>query len=44
MKLYIMRDKDDWSITDKITKESASIRHLEESIKAGETPILGKVE
>jgi hypothetical protein len=43
LKLYVVREKDDWSLTDKVTKEIASVRHLEELIRKGERPYSGTI-
>ncbi|TJY42684.1 hypothetical protein E5161_07485 [Cohnella pontilimi] len=44
MKIYVKREKNDWSLTEQVTKELASIKHLRESVRVGELPFLGKVE
>ncbi|WP_438446376.1 hypothetical protein [Gorillibacterium sp. sgz5001074] len=43
-KLYIARDKDEWSVTDKMTRERASIKHLEELVRTGEKPFIQSVD
>jgi hypothetical protein len=44
MKIYVKRSGDDWTLTDKVTGEVASIKHLIECIRIGEKPYLEKVE
>ncbi|MFD0676031.1 MULTISPECIES: hypothetical protein [unclassified Paenibacillus] len=43
IKIYIHRNRGKWELTDKITSELASVRHLEESIRNGEKPFLHEV-